>query len=165
MKLYELTAEYKALELLGESDEIPAETIRNTLDGLTGDIEEKCKAVAMYIRNLISSADAIERAAEAMHDRQSAIRRRAESLHSYLQLNMQACGITRIDCPYFTLQLKKNPPAVIVDDETLVPEKYWVQPETPPKRIDKNAIAADIKAGQAVDGCRRESGERLEIKV
>ena len=165
MKLYELSQQFKALELLESSDDLPVEVIHDTLESLTGDIEEKCKAVACYIRSLEEEAAAIRRAAEAMERRHNRFVDRAESLSKYLQLHMTACGITKISCPYFTLALKKNPPAVIVDDETAIPEQYWVQPEAPPKRIDRKAIAADIKAGQDVPGCRTHSDERLEIRT
>lgn len=165
MKLYELSAQYKSLEALDTSEDLPAEVIRDTLEALQGDIQEKCKAVAMYIRNLQSVRDEILTAAMEMRQRAERYNTRSESLQAYLKLHMQACGITKIESPYFTLELKKNPPAVVIDHEASIPEKFWRQPEAPPKVIDRKAIAAAIKAGEEVPGCHTSSGERLEIKL
>lgn len=164
-KLYELAAEYRYLESLEASDDLPAEVIRDTIEGMVGDLEAKCTNVAFFIKNQEAVAQSIEQAAAKMQARAGVLRKRAESLQAYLQLNMQSCGISKIESPYFTLQLKSNPPAVFIDHEGSIPDKYWVQPDTPPKRIDKAAIAAAIKAGEEVPGAHTSKGERLEIKA
>jgi hypothetical protein len=158
-----MTAQYKALEDLESSEDLPAELIRDTLEALQGDLQDKCINVAKFIGNLDLTAEGIEFAANRMKARAAVLRKRAESLHAYLQINMQACGISKVECPYFTLQLKKNPPTVIIDHEASIPEKFWRQPDTPPKVIDKKLIAAAIKAGEEVPGCHLNNGERLEI--
>ena len=168
MKLYELSATFQEVEALGSLDDVPAEVIRDTLDGIQVDFKEKAVQVGFFCENLRATAREILARAAAMEERAKRMLARSDSLQSYLQFNMQATGIFKIECPYFTLALKKNPPAVIVDHEGSIPEKYWVQPEAPPappKRIDRKAIAADIKAGIEVPGAHTESGERIEIKV
>jgi hypothetical protein len=164
MRLYELALQYKSLEALEASEELPSELIRDTLEALQGDIEEKSKAVAMFIGNLRSAGDAIHVAADAMRVRGATLHKRAESLEAYLLLQMQTCGITKVECPYFTLARKANPPAVIIDHADSIPEEFWNQPEAPPKVIDKKAIAKAIKAGVDVPGAHAERRERLEIK-
>lgn len=165
MKLYEIAKQYSALEALEASEDLPAEVIRDTLEGLEGDLRDKCTNVALFSRNLVAAADAIEEAAGKMFGRAEILRQRAKSLDAYLLLNMQATGITKVECPWFTITRKANPPAVIIDHEGSIPEKFWRQPETPPKVIDRKAIAAAIKAGEEVPGCHANNGERLEIKA
>jgi hypothetical protein len=166
-RLYELAAQYRQLESLEASEEIPVEVIRDTLDGLEGDIREKCTQVSLFSRNLESVATSIEQAAGKMLARAEVLRKRAASLDAYMLVHMQACGITKIESPWFTISRKANPPAVIVDHEGSIPERFWRQPEQPPlpaKVIDKKAIAAAMKAGEEVPGCHSLSGERIEIK-
>lgn len=168
MKLYELTAQYRALETLEVSEDLPPDVIRDTLEGLTGELQDKATNVAMFIRNLESTAEAIDEAAETMRKRGARLRERAQSLQQYLLLNMQACGITKIESPFFTLAVKKNPPTVIVTDEEAIPAEYMVTPDPPPpppKRPDKKAIAVALKAGQEVPGAYSERFERLEISL
>jgi hypothetical protein len=168
VKLYELTAQYRALEALESSDDLPAEVIRDTLDGLEGQWQDKATNVGLFIRNLESVADAIDEAAATMQARGTRLRARAQSLQQYLLLNMQAAGISKVESPYFVLQVKKNPPTVVIDSENLIPAKFMRTPEPlpPPKPApDKKAIADAIKAGGEVPGAHVEQYERLEIKV
>jgi hypothetical protein len=165
VKLYELVGQYRALEALESSEDIPPEVIRDTLEGLEGQLQEKATNVALFIRNLDATADAIEDAAKKMGARAAMLRTRAQAMQDYLLFNMQASGITKIESPYFSLIVKKNPPTVVIDNEAAIPEDYKVAPPPPPKRIDKAAIGKAFKAGEAVPGCHLEQRERLEVKV
>jgi hypothetical protein len=168
MKLYELVQQHRSLEALESSDDLPPEVIRDTLEGLEGELREKAVSVAHFCRNLESTADAIDEAAEAMRMRGTRLRKRAQSLLDYLLFNMQAAGITKVDSPYFTLQVKKNPPTVVIDSENLIPAKFMRTPAPlpPPKPSpDKKAIADAIKVGEEVPGAHTETRERLEIKT
>ena len=168
MKLYELVGQYRALEALESSDDLPAEVIRDTLDGLEGQLQDKATNVGLFIRNLEASADAIEEAAEHMRMRGTRLRARAQSLNEYLKFNMQAAGISKVESPWFTLKLKKNPPTVVIDSENLIPAHFMrVPPEPPPPKAapDKKAIGEAIKAGEEVPGAHSEQYERLEIEL
>jgi hypothetical protein len=166
--LYSLSDKHRSLEALADSDELPAEVIRDTLDALEGEIQEKSVSVAHFIRNAESTADAIEEAAQQMLKRAERLRNRAQSVTDYLLFHLQATGITKIESPFFTLSLRNNPPTVVIDSEADVPEQYKVQPPTPPTppmRPDKKAIADAFKAGHEVPGCHVETRQRLEIKL
>lgn len=165
LKLYEIVDKYKALEALESSDDLPAEVIRDTLEALDGEVREKATNVALFVRNLDTMADSIDDAAKQMQARAARLRKRGESLREYLKFNMLSSGITKIESPFFTLTLKKNPGSVVIDDESKVPAQFMVTPPAPPPRADKKAIAAAIKAGEDVPGCRLEQGERLDIKL
>lgn len=162
--LYVLANEYRALAeklMDGDYDE---QTIADTLEGAAGELEVKATNVAMFVRNLESSAEQIKQAEKAMADRRKAIEAKAESIKRYLKDNMQRSGITKIESPYFVLTIKKNPPRVVIDDAAAIPAKFMVTPPAPPPSPDKTAIKAALQAGEVVDGARIEQGERLEIK-
>jgi len=165
LHLYELTDRYRELALLAESDELPADVIRDTLEGLGGDWEAKAEAVAMYIKNIEAASEAKKEASKAMAERARMLEARAKSMRQYLLLQFQLLGKTRVERPAFALVLKNNPPAVIVDDETKVPEFFKVQPPMPPPTIDKKAISAAFKAGNEVEGCHVEQGQRVDIVI
>jgi hypothetical protein len=162
--LYVLTGDYLALSnKLLESD-LDDQTIRDTLEGASGELEEKATNVACFIRNLEASADSIKQAEKEMSERRKAIEKKAESIRTYLKENMQRCGITKIESPFFALTLKKNPPSVVIDDAGQIGTNYYVYPEAPPPYPDKKLIAQAIKDGFEVAGAHLEQGERLEIK-
>lgn len=165
LTLYQLAEQYRGLESLAESEDIPPEVLRDTLDALGGELRDKAIAVAHFIRNLESAADGIDHAAEAMLTRAARLRDRADSVRAYLLFHMQATNLQRIDSEYFTLSVRTNPPSVAVDDENAVPAEYKTTPPAPPARVDRLRIAAALKAGESVSGCRLVSKQRLEIKV
>jgi hypothetical protein len=163
--LYELTAQYReALAVLTDNDELPVEVIRDTLESLSGSIELKSTNVAKFVLGLEAEAAAIEAAAEAIHQRGVRRKKRAESIRAYLLLNLQTSGISRVECPEFTIAIRKNPPAVEMDDFAVVPERYMFTPEPPAPRPDKKLLAAALKAGEQIPGAWLKQGEHLSIK-
>lgn len=163
--LYELVKYRAELEALADSGEVPPEQIADTLEALDGELQDKAIQVAAFTRNLEASADAIREAGKAMLARADRIEKRAESVRAYLLFQMQAAGITKVECPWFTLAVRKNPPAVAIDDEAAIPTEFIVQPPPPAPRPDREAIKRALKAGEDVPGCRLTQSERLEVKV
>ena len=162
--LYQISDQYLIdLEKLSELD-LDDQTIADTLESIQGDMQEKCTNVAMWIRNTEALADQIKQAEEAMASRRKALERRAESIRTYLQHNMQRCGITKIESPWFQISIRKNPPSVVVDDPSLIPADLMRQPEPPPPAPDKKAIKEALTNGFAVPGARLETTERVQIK-
>ena len=164
LKLYEISNQFQALEQLGDSDDLPAEVIADTLEALAGDFDSKAVQVAKFVLSLEANAAAIETAAKAMNARSTRIYARAQGIKAYLQFHMQALEKKRIDTPELVITRRPNPPSVVITDEHAIPAQYWVQPDPPPPRLDKKAIKTAIDAGTRVDGAYVEAGERLEIK-
>jgi hypothetical protein len=163
--LYQLVGQLRELEGLADSEDFPVEALQDTLEGLTGEIEIKAQNVAQFILNLEASAEAIALATANMERRRALILKRTESVRQYLYGNMQASGITKISCPFFTLTIKKNPPKVVITDPGKIPCELYVYPPAPEPYPDKKAISAKLKAGETIDGVHLEQGERLEIKT
>jgi hypothetical protein len=159
--LYVLAHEYQdvANKLL-ESD-FDEQTIKDTLEGFSGELEVKAKNVAMFIRNLESGAEQIKMAEKAMADRRKSLENKAQSIKDYLFNNMKVANISKIECEYFALTIKKNPPKLVIDDETKIPDEF--KKEVVSVSIDNAAIKELLKT-QELDFAHLEQGERLEIK-
>jgi hypothetical protein len=164
VRLFDITEQYRELQLLAEDPQSDSTAIADTLEGIEGVFQDKARAVAAVIGNLTADADAIEAAAGEMRKRAAALRSRVDAIKTYLLINMQACNYTKISCPYFTISLRDNPPHVEVLDAAAVPDSFRVWPEVPPPSIDKRALLAALKAGETVPGVRLERGQRVEIK-
>ena len=87
-----------------------------------------------------------------------------ESIKEYLKTNMERTEITKIECPYFVISVKKNPPALKVEDEAKIPDKYFSIPEPPPPVLDKAKLKDDLKAGLEIEGALLTVGTSLQIK-
>jgi hypothetical protein len=162
--LYELAHSYRdAAEKLSDLD-LPPEVIEDTLESLSGDLEEKATNTAMVVRNIEAMAAAIKEAEATMAARRKALENRAARVRDYLLANMLVAGIQKVECPYFKLAVRDNPAAVEVFQPELIPAQFMKQPEPPPATPDKTAIKEAIKAGQEVPGCRLQVGKRLDIR-
>jgi hypothetical protein len=163
--LYKLVEQHRELERFADETDVDPQALKDTLDGLKGDIEIKAQSVASFIRNIEADADAIRKAAQQMQERAKRLQERADAIRNYLLVNMQATGISKISCPHFTITLRKNPPSVVIENEAAVPAQFKVWPEPPPPGIDKRKVLAAFNAGQTVPGCSVTQGERVEIIV
>jgi len=162
--LYELAAEYRtACAKLADLD-LDDQTIADTLEGLSGDLEVKAQNVAMFAKNLEATAAAIKEAEGQMAARRKAIENRAAGMRAYLLANMQHAGILKIESPYFKIAVRENPPAVEVFEPDLIPAQFMRQPEPPPPTPDKTAIKTALQAGLDVPGAKLSRGVRLDIE-
>src|SRR3990167_6289804 len=163
LTLYELSNDFaKAAESLSDMD-LPAQSVRDTLEGLRGDLETKAKNVAMFCQNLDSLAGQIKTAENQMAHRRKVLENRAESIRAYIKTCMESAGISKIECQYFKMSIKTNPPRVVIDDLEAVPSSYMRIPQPPPPEPDKKTIA-DLLKKETVAWAHLEQGTRLEIK-
>lgn len=164
LTLYQLTDQYRELQRLADTDEIDSQALADTLEGLTGEIQVKATNVAKFAANLEATAAAIDEASKKMAARGKALQARADHLRAYLKTQMEAAGISRIECPELVLAIRQNPPAVVVTDEASIPGDYWIEPPPPAKKLDKKMILEVLKHDGEVPGCHLERATRLEIK-
>ncbi len=161
IRLYELSADYlRALDALAEMDDLPPDAIADTLEGLAGAWQDKALNVARYVRNLEAEAAAIEEAKKRMETRAKVTANQAARLKAYLKAELERTGLTP-KAPDLALRLQNNPPAVVLDDVTKIPDAYR-RTETVTS-ILKAEIGAALKAGQAIAGARLEQSRRLVI--
>lgn len=162
--LYELASDFRAAADKLADMEMDEQTIADTLDSLSGELETKAVNVAAFCRNLEANAAAIKEAESHMAARRKAMESRAARIKDYLLANMMVAGVQKIESPYFKLAVRENPAAVEVYEPGLIPAEFMRQPEPPPPVVDKAAIKEAIKAGREVAGCKLTKGVRLEIK-
>jgi len=158
--LYELSNDFKeAAVALAEVDDPRA--IADTLEGLKIPVEQKALQVARYIGNLDSEAKAIKEAEARMKARRDALNAKAARIKAYLKDNMEKCGIDRLSCEYFALSIKKNPPALVIDNEAAIPGEFVE--EVVVKKIDKASLKKYLKNNDE-EYAHITHGTRLEIK-
>jgi hypothetical protein len=162
--LFILAHEYRAAaDKLADLD-LDAQTVKDTLDGMAGELEVKASATAAVIRNMESLAGQIKDAEKAMSERRKAIESRAASLSAYLLANMAHAGIQKVETPHFAISVKTNPGHVEVYDEAMIPAEFMRQKPPPAPEPDKAALKAALQKGIDVQGARFVKGSRLEIR-
>lgn len=164
LALYTVADQYLADVRKLEEMDLDDQTFADTLESISGDLEVKATNVAMFVRNLEASADAIKQAEKQMADRRKALEAKADRIRSYLLDNMLRTGISKIDTPYFSLSVRKNPPAVEVLNMDAIPDEYLDIPPLPSPVLNKNRLKDDLKNGVIVEGARLTAGHSLLIK-
>lgn len=161
--LYSLTDEYtEALKVMQDA-EIDNQTILDTLEGLSGDVEAKGKNVAAFLQNLESDAKAMKDAENRIAVRRKTIENKVAHMKEYLRANMEKCDITEISCPEFVVKLGKPSAICQIDDESKLTSEYVVTKTT--HSADKRLILKDLKADKDVPGASLAYGKsKLTIK-
>jgi hypothetical protein len=163
LTLYQIADDYlTALDALADREDLPPEAIADTLEGLAGTFQDKAVAVAAYLKTLEAEAAAIDAARKAMERRETALLSHATRLRDYLKGEMERTGLTRLDHPFFALRVQANPPAVVVEDEGMLPARF-TETVTAVKVL-KAEIGKALKAGEAVFGAHLERTTRLVIR-
>ena len=164
LSLYELSSTYlEALEVLTDPEaDLPIEAVNDTLEGLSGGLEDKAVNVAKFLRNMEATAQAIKDAEAKMAKRRKSLENRVTWMKSYLKGSMEHTGITKIECPYFKIAIQSNPASVSILNEESIPADYKEQVIS--WRIDKTAIKNAIKGGKTIPGATLTNGTRLAIK-
>jgi len=164
LSLYQISSNYlEAMDVLTDPEmDLPAEAITDTLEGLSGELEEKAINVTKFMRNMEATAKAIKEAESDMAKRRKALENRISWMKDYLKGSMEHTGITKIECPYFKLSIQKNPASVNITDEKAVPDKFKEQVIS--WKIDKTAIKNALKTGDTVTGAVLANGTRLAIR-
>lgn len=164
--LFELTKQQLELKAKLQAMNFDEETIQDTLEGESTEIQAKIESYGFVIRDRSSFVAAMTAEIERMTERRDAEKKRVNKTVEWLLTSMVALKITEIECPVFTISVKKNPPSVEIFNEKLIPAEYMRKPEPVPvvEVPDKKAIAEKLKAGEEVGGCKMVKKVRLVIK-
>jgi hypothetical protein len=165
--LYDLTGTYNRALLAMEGGDFDEETIRDTLDGLEGELAQKTLRVIAMAQALDSRSNAITSRIEAMAERAVALQNRSKYLREYAMECLKAAGFEAgdsIESPELALRIQKNPPKVNILNVAELPDSVWTQPPTPPKVVNKSAIAEMLKAGIKVSWAELIQSTRLVEK-
>lgn len=165
--LYKLASQHRELEQLvtdEDVDEAMLEAIRNTLDGLEGDLQTKGQSVAAIVLNMEAWSKAAKDASKQLAARAQRIERRADALREYMRTALEAAGITKIEGPEFTVAIRKNPASVQIAPETDLGDEWMTFYEAPHPTPNKKAIGEALKGGKTIPGCSLASSTRLDIR-
>ena len=162
MTLYELTGAF--LELQDMMDEADPDVIRDTMEAIEGDFDEKIENYAKVIRNQQAKLEAIDAEVKRLRERARIVTANIDRMKATMMEAMKATGRTKVDGELFKVAVRKNggklPVVVDVDVLELPPElvRYDVKPDT-------DAIRAYLDTGVISPWCHYgERGESVVIK-
>lgn len=161
MTLYELTDDYRNLLEMAQNPDIDGQAIKDTLEAIQGDIEEKADGYAKVIKELSADTEKISAEIKRLTDRKNTIQNNIAYMKQSLTSAMTVTGNTKFRTDLFSFNIQKNPPALVVDDEKAIPQEYII-PQEP--KVDKKAIIDFLKNGNKVPYAHIEQSEGVRIR-
>ena len=149
--LYELADAYQVLLEMAEDPETDPEFLADTLEGLEGEIEDKCDGCAVVMKELEGRAEMISKEIKRLEAWKKACEGNRDRIKARIQNVMEMSGKEKFETGRFKFRIQNNPPRVVLDAASWkeVPEDYlkYHDPE-----IDRAKMKDDMKAGKDLSG-------------
>lgn len=158
--LYELKSEYIQLRDMAGDPDISPEALRDTMDAINGELEDKADGYAKVIRELEAEEAGLDAEIKRLQARKSAVSGNKGRIKDALESAMRETGKLKFKTALFSFRIQKNPPSVAILSEN-IPLDYLVVPDPQP---DKKRILAELKAGATFDWAELRQTEALRIR-
>lgn len=145
MKLYELVEEFKELEELASDEAIDQQTIADTLESVGAEIEEKADGYAKVIKTLEGNVDVIDKEIKRLTEKKNTIKNNVTNIKNSLENAMLITGKTKFKTELFSFGIQKNPPSVVIDDESKIPQDFYIEQDP---KLDKTALKNFLKENE-----------------
>lgn len=160
MKLYEITGALLELLEMAEEKDLDQQTINDTMEAVELEFEEKADGYAKVIKTLDGNVDLLDKEINRLTERKKTVKSNIASIKKNLENAMIATGKRKFKTLLFNFGIQKNPAALIIDDESQIPQEYLV-PQEP--KVDKAAIKDYLKENE-VEWAHLTQTESLRIK-
>lgn len=143
-------------QIIEADPEIDETTLLDTLEGATNLYE----AIGALVRSALDDeylVTGLKARLGELKERLDRIQIRIDNKRQLALSTMEEAGIEKILEPDFTLSLRTTPPSVLVTDETVIPEWFWI-PQ--PAKLDKRSLLDTLKAGTAITGAELSNSRR-----
>lgn len=159
MTLYELTGQMAALLAMLEDGEADEDVIRDTMEAVGLEFEDKADGYAKMIRAMQGDVEVIKAERERLARREETISNAIKRMKERLEESMRATGKTKFKTPLFGYSIQKNPPTVNITGD--VPERFYIQQEP---KLDKKALIAYVKEHGDQEYAELTQSESLRIR-
>lgn len=161
MKLYELTQKYNELWEYVMDEETDLELLEEALKQVEDCMSDKAENIAKIIKSIEADIETIRAEEKRLQEKRRSLENKKESLKQYLEIQLREAEIEKVKTPLFTIAIQNNPTSVNVIDESLIPEKYFIQ-QAPV--LDKKLLLSELKSGAVIDGVEIKQTKSLRIR-
>lgn len=160
--LYDITLQYremleKMLDTASEDGEVD-EQVMYELAQAQDTLEVKAENCAAMYLEIDSEVERIKKFEGKIKTRRERLQNRRDRLKEYIDRNLTAAQIERIEGAFVNISYRKSE-KVEIDNEAEIPEEYWRVTKEP----DKTAIKQALKAGISM-GAHLEPTKSIQIK-
>ena len=142
-----------------ENDELDEQTIADSLEMLKIEVEAEANQIVIYYRDLDADIEKNKNVARQYTEYVKKLENRKKRLKQFLENYMNATNTEVIITDYAKINFRKSK-AVVIEDESLLGEEYFIIK----KEASKTKIKEAITAGKDVQGARLIENRNLQIK-
>lgn len=169
MKLYEMSAEIRAIYDALNDAEIPEEdkeqVIYDSCEAIG--VEEKVDSYGIVYKQLEADkellkaqVDVFKSEIDRLKSMVDAIEKNQQKMIDRMQEFLDAAGLDKFKGKMFTASYRTLPPKVVIEDGIVIPDEYCRIKKDPDKTVLKNAL----KMGIIVDGVTLVKERKVELK-
>jgi hypothetical protein len=159
MGIYKVGSAFESVVNMHANGDLTDEQLKEALVALEESKVEKCGNAICYLNMLKHGIEDMKAEEKRIATMRKSLESRAKNLESAFAYVLNNMGDKEVITRYGVMKVRKNPPAVVVDDLSKVPTKF--QHQKIEVTIDKTAIKKAIQSGEKVDGVHIEQGEKL----
>ena len=142
-----------------ENDELDEQTIADSLEMLKIEVEAEGNQIVIYYRDLDADIEKNKNVARQYTEYVKKLENRKKRLKQFLENYMNATNTEVIITDYAKINFRKSK-AVVIEDESLLGEEYFIIK----KEASKTKIKEAINAGKDIQGARLIENRSLQIK-
>lgn len=157
--LYELTGQFLTIYQMDIDDETKADTLESI--DWQEQFEQKAEGYAHVIKNLEADVAMFKAEEDNFKDKKQAAQKKLDYVKDNIMTAMSVTGQTSVKSGALTLEIRKNPESVKVDEDML-PKKYFNKKVT--LAPDKKTLKELLKSGKNIKGAELIRTEKLVIK-
>lgn len=145
-----------------ESEELDEKTINDTKESVVALLEEKSNQLELILKDLEIKENQCKEIAKFYADKAKQASEKRKALKELIITTMVGLGAKRLETTTGTFTIKNNAPSLIIDDESLIPQKFITHISS--TKIEKNEIKKKIKNGAEIPGVHLETTQSLLVK-
>ena len=164
--LYEVTGNILALQELLESPMDDEDILKDTLEAVQGEYEQKIEGYCKVIRNIETDIEAFKNEAKRLNEKAKILENNRDRLKKAMFDSMKATNTSKVKSGVFTVSIQRNGgklPVIIAEGTTTdhLPDNLVIVTRTP--ALD--AIRELLEADKVVEGFSLgQRGESLRIR-
>lgn len=148
--------------LNSENNELDQETINDTRESIKYLLEEKSEQLELILKEQEMKEEKCKEISRYYAEKAKETKDKKDAFKRMIMETMENLGVKKIETATGTFTIRKNAPALIIEDNRLIPEKFkTIVQET---KIEKTEIKKALKDGAEIEGVRLESSQSLLIK-
>ena len=162
-RLYEITGNILALQELLENPLDNEDILKDTLEAVQGEYEQKIESYCKVIKNIDADIQAIKTEVTRLNEKKKVLENNIDRLKKAMFDSMKATNTTNIKTGVFNVAIQRNGgklPVIVDVDTAYLPKELIKVVESP----DLEAIAKLIDSGNTQYAHYGERGESLRIK-